>query len=113
MEEKKADDKRIENKNEMENINNQIDFNKEKLKKLDDLESDFQELKKLIDHTVELLGKSIKGGNIDKVLDSISDDNKKTFINVTKNIDEDRSEIESDLRILNEEKDNLTKENKE
>jgi len=105
---KKADDKIIKN-----NIQDEIDLKKDSLKSLYDLEDTFGELKKTTDNIADLLQKSIKGGNIERELDAIREDNSKTYKTVMVHIDEDREEIQKDIKKLYDKKDELTKREKE
>lgn len=92
MNEKFADniiDKKTDNKN----IEDLIDKNKQEIKNINDIEDSFKKIKKNIDRTVELLHMSIKGGNIERKLDLISEDNGKNIVEITKKIDARRETL--------------------
>ena len=111
MEEKKADNKVLENKAKIKEIDSRIDDVKNRGKKLDDMEEIVDSLNKNIDKCLELLGKSVKGNNYEKRLDAYQTENK---INYKKNIgyiEAQRDLIKNKITRLNKEKEDLIKEN--
>ena len=116
MEEKKADNTII-NKNKIRALDSEIDFEKNKIKKLDDIEELFITLNKDINKCVELLGESIKGKNIQNKLAAVSENSKISMKKGMSNIEEERKNIRKNISSLINEKDKITseakKENKE
>ena len=112
MEEKKADNKVLENKARIKEIDSKIDSEKNRGKDLDDMEEIVNSLNKNIDKCLELLGKSVKGNNYEKRLDAYQTENR---INYKKNIsyiEAQRDLIKTRISRLNKEKENLVEENK-
>lgn len=80
MEEKQADNTKIENKNisadsaiymtkqKISSLDNRIDAEKNKMRELDDMEELFVSLSKNISKCVELLNRSVKGKNVNSKL---------------------------------------------
>ncbi len=114
MEEKKADNTiNMANVIEIEDINDQIDREKNYIKKLNELEDSLYDLKKNINESIELLNASIKGGNIGHKLDSIKVENNQSVYDISKNLDEAKLNSEQKLRELYDEKENKLEEERE
>jgi len=107
MEEKKADNRLIENKNKMNEINSKLDYEKNKMKRLDDMEELFVSLNKDINKCVELLGESIKGKNVSRRLNSVQENNNINLRKGMVNIEEERESIKKNIVELSNEKDEL------
>ncbi len=113
-EEKKVADNRIyANTLKLNNIDSRIDNNKEKMKTLSNLEEGFVSLSKSVEKCVELLGASMKGNRIERKLADISDSNKIYLRNVMSNIDDQRTDAQTELKNLYNERDIAEKERRE
>ena len=113
-EEKKVADNRIyANTLKLNNIDSRIDNNKEKMKTLSNLEEGFVSLSKSVEKCVELLGASMKGNRIERKLADISDSNKIYLRNVMSNIDDQRTDAQTELKNLYNERDVAEKERRE
>ena len=112
MEEKKADNRLIENKNKMNEINSKLDYEKNKMKRLDDMEELFVSLNKDINKCVELLGESIKGKNVSRKLNSVQENSNINLKKGMVNIEEERANIKQNITKLSNEKDDLIEEMK-
>ena len=111
MEEKRADDRRIEKKRELNAIDEMISDEKRKIHNMDEMEYNFISIKKNIDTTAELLSKSIKGGNINRVLDSVTANTGKIVSGALTNVDNDREVSKNKIRYLSDKKEELTDNN--
>ena len=104
-----ADNKIFITRSEIENINDQIDMSKSKLKSLDDMEEGFTSLSKNIAKCVELLGQSMKGNNVEQKLGAISDNNRIYYLRAMGSIDDERQEAKKKLKDLYDQKDEMEK----
>lgn len=116
MEEKQADNTKIENKNisadnaiymtkqKISSLDNRIDAEKNKMRELDDMEELFVSLSKNISKCVELLNRSVKGKNVNSKLNSIEENNKINFAKSMSNIEIQREDAKNNLVKLTEEK---------
>ena len=108
-----ADNKILITRSEIENINDQIDMSKSKLKSLDDMEEGFTSLSKNIAKCVELLSQSMKGNNVEQKLGAISDNNRIYYLRAMGSIDDERQEAKKKLKELYDQKDEMEKLKKE
>ena len=113
MEERQADNKIISTKKEMYYVNSQIDDKKDTLKYLDDIHSQYVSINKNISNCINLIRDSIKGGNINKILDSMEVDNNRNINKATDTIEDDRQRIQKEIKQLNLKKESLEREMKE
>ena len=102
---KKLDNRRIDNKTKLKEVNDQLDIEKKRLKTLDDIEELFVSLNDNVSKCVDLLAKSIKGQNINKKLDYIEESNKINYIKSIDSINDDRENIKQNIKRLNSERD--------
>ena len=107
MEEKKADNKIIENKARIKEIDSQIDVEKGKGRQLDDMEEVVTSLNKNISKCLELLGKSVKGNNFDKKLTAYEAENRINYKKNMGNIEAQRELLQININRLYSEKDEL------
>ena len=105
---KKADNILLNNKVKVSKLDMKVDENKKKLDSLDEMEEVFYSLKKNIDNCVELLNHSIKGENVTRELNAISEDNQESFTNSIKDIDSKRDEIRKEIKELYKQKEELS-----
>lgn len=113
MEERQADNKIISTKKEMYYINSQIDNKKGTLKSLDDIHSQYLSINKNISNCIGLIRNAIKGGNINKILDSMEVDNNRNINKATDTIEDDKARIRNELKQLTLKKETLEREMKE
>ena len=115
-EEKKIDNKITVNdyvssyKEKINDINNQIDEEKNKMKNLNDMEDIVVSLNKSVETCVGLLRESMQGNNINNKLDSIEESNTINLNKVIGNIDIKRDDVKNNLFKLNNDKDNIEEE---
>ena len=112
-EEKHADNAIVSRKIMVDNIDMELDTNKKTLNSLDDIEENFNSLKRNIDSCVDLLNRCVKGGNIQRKLNAISENNVKTYNDSMKAIYEKRDSVNNEIRNLYNEKDKINNEIKE
>ena len=98
MEDKVADNNIEQTKKALNNINNQIDYNKSKLKTFDEVQENYIKLNKDISKCIDILRQSISGRNVDKLFDSIDDENNKNLIKATDSTLEQREVISKELK---------------
>lgn len=103
-EEKKIDNKINENRIKLKEVNDSIENENNKMKKLDEIEELFVSLNTNINKCVDLLAKSIKGEKIDKKLSVIEENNKINFNKSMYSIAADREDVKKRLIALNEKK---------
>ena len=125
MEEKQADNTKIENKKistdsaiyltkqKISSLDNRIDAEKNKIRELDDMEELFVSLSKNISKCVELLNRSVKGKNVNSKLNSIEENNRINFAKSMSNIEIQREDTKNNLVKLTEEKEKYQDELKE
>ena len=95
--EKKADNIIFNEKTKINEIDLKVDSKKKMLDSLDEIETNFYSLKKNIDDCLDLFRQSIKGGNIQRKLDAISEDNMQYYNTSMRDVDYKRDEINNDL----------------
>lgn len=107
MEDKKADNKIIENKVKIKELDSKIEIQKDKNKKLDELEEIVTSLNKNINICLELLSSSIKGNNNEKKLSAIEAENQINYKKSISNIEIQRKIIKNNIKKMNDEKENI------
>ena len=112
-EEKKADNEISTKKEMIDKIDDEVDKNKKMLASLDDIEENFNSLKNNIESCIDLLNESIKGDNIQRQLNRISEENVSNYNNSMKNIYDKREEVNNRLKELYNEKNNINVEIKD
>ena len=114
MDDKIADNKIIyQKKREIINIEDRIDEKKATLKELDDVQEKYVSINKSISKCIDSIRKSIKGKNINNILDSIENDNKNNINIATDSTEEKKENIIKEIKNLNIQKDNIEKELKD
>lgn len=113
MEEKRADNKIIENKAKIKELDSKIDIEKNKDKQLDDIEEVVTSLNKNIARCLELLGDSIQGNNFDKRLDAYETQNRINYRKNINNIEAQRDYYKDRINRLNNEKEELLEDMKD
>ena len=107
MEEKKADNKILQNKVRIKEIDSKIDVEKDKSKQLDDLEEVVISLNKNIERCLELLGTSVKGNNFEKKLSAYQTENKINYKKNMSDIESQKEIVRANVVRLNNEKEEL------
>ena len=111
MDDKIADNKIIyQKKREIINIEDRIDEKKATLKELDDVQEKYVSINKSISKCIDSIRKSIKGKNINNILDSIENDNNNNINIATDSTEEKKENIIKEIKNLNIQKDNKEKE---
>lgn len=112
MEHKKADNTTINLKQKINELNNMIEEEKKKIKKLDSMQEEITSLNKNMNKCIELLSKSIESPTKDNMLSDMYNSNKSLYRNLTSSLDEEAEVSKKIINKLSQEKDNLIKENK-
>jgi len=112
MEKQKNENIKDEFKKKINEIDNQIDNEKKKIKKIDSIQEEVTALNKNLNKCIELLSVSIKGEKNDKMLSDMYDKNKSFYVNFSSTLDDEISATKKKISKLNETKENLIKENK-
>lgn len=113
MEKKKADNRTVNTKQKIKEIDDRLDIERKKLQKLDDMREEIISLNKNMDKCIDLLAKSIKGPVTKSIFNDMYDSNKIFFIKANSAIDEENNISKKEINKLYQEKDKLIKENKE
>lgn len=113
MEKQKNERPNDEFKKRINEIDNQIDNEKKKIKKIDSIQEEVTALNKNLNKCIELLSISIKGEQKDKMLNDMYDKNKSFYINFSSTLDDEISITKKKINKLTEEKENIIKENKD
>ena len=107
MNEKVADNY-ISHKKEIKIIDNKINTEKNKIKKIDSIEESFVSLNNNINKCIDLLSASIKGGNVEKKLDAIREESEISYRKSVEDLDAEREEINVNINRLSDERDFLS-----
>ncbi len=101
MEQEKKADNKIE-KNKKKKLEEKLDNERDLLKRLDGIEEEITSLKKNIDKCISLIGESIKGGNIQNVLESMLHDNNEYLFDTTEIIEQERKSSQKRINKIKE-----------
>lgn len=112
MEEQKKESKTDYLKKRLNEIDNKIDSEKQKMKKIDDIQEEVNALNKNLNKCIELLSISIKGSQTSRKLNEMSNGNKSFYANFSSILDNEKGSSVKKINKLNDEKDNLIKETK-
>ena len=112
MEERKVDNEITSTKQKINEIDYKIDNEKEKIKKLDDIQESMTALNKSLNRCIELLSLSLKGPTSQNMFEDMQAQNKAIYQNVTSELDDEMDKTRSTINKLYEEKDNIIKEDK-
>ncbi len=111
-EENKIADNKIDNdasyseyRKKLEDYNNKIDAEKDKIKDLEDIEDLYVSLNKSINECVSILRDSVKGKNVTNKLNAIEENNAINLNKTISDIDIKRNDIKNNIVLLNNEKD--------
>ena len=100
-------------KKRIDELDNLIDNEKKRLKQFDNMQEEAIALNKNINKCVQLLLKSAKETNKEKMLNDISDRNQSFYNNFTNVIDDEISMAKNNINKMLNEKDKIEKENKD
>ena len=112
MDNKKADNIVLEYKQKINEVDNRLDEEKKKLKKLNQIQNDIDSLSKNINKCIDLLSKSMKGPGINNMFSNMSDSNKLMHIKASSAIENEFQETNKKIYNLYGEKDKIIKENR-
>ena len=113
MDEKKADDKLYQTKKKIDNVDEHIESNQEKLKGLDDLEETFSSLHNNMMTCAMLLSQSMKSKRTTAIVNNIEETNQVEYRKTISSIDDERRTTKENIKKLNDEKESLNKELKQ
>lgn len=112
MENKKLDNEILNTKNQINRIDNLIDDEKIRIKKLDSMQEDIVSLSKSINRCIDLLSQSIKGPQSESKYNDMRNSNKKSYINIATFLDDEAELSRKKINKLYDEKETLLKESK-
>lgn len=112
MENKKLDNEILSTKSQIDRIDNQIDDEKMRLKKIDSIQEDIVSLSKSMNHCIDLLSQSIKGPHAENKYNDMRNANKKSYINIATFLDDEEELSRKKMNKLFDEKETLLKESK-
>ena len=111
-EQNKIADNKIDNdasyseyRKKLEDYNNKIDAEKDKIKDLEDIEDLYVSLNKSINECVSILRDSVKGKNVTNKLNAIEENNAINLNKTISDIDIKKNDIKNNIVLLNNEKD--------
>ncbi len=107
MDDKTADNKINIVKSQINQIDNQIYNRKSELKSLIDIHDKYISVYKDISKCISLIRSSIKGNNIDKMLDAMEINNNKHLNKITDEIEENKVMLKNEIKHLNQKKDEI------
>ena len=109
MIEKKADNTFLSKKDKINKIDEMLDIEKKKIKKIESLYDDFRVLNSNMDKCIDLLSKSINGPNVGVTLNNIRYSNKELFNKSNEKIDNELKIIKKKVNSLYKEKESIIK----
>ena len=113
MEEKKADNRIIKVKKQINYAEEKLTNSKKKLKGIEELEDNFSHLNKNLNICVELLNSSVKNKNVNKKIDYMNESNIVGYMKTSSSLYDEKEQTEKEIVKLNDEIDKLTDEIKE
>lgn len=113
MDNKKNENIKDEFKKKVNVIDNQINNEKNKIKKIDNVQEIATSLKKNLNKCIELLSVSINGKQKNKMLNDMYDKNKSFYVNFSSSLNNKIAITKNKINELNEKKDILIKEHEE
>lgn len=113
MDEKKADNKIIQVKKQINITEEKLADSRKKLNKIENLEENFSHLNKNINLCVELLNASVKNKNINRKINHMSEENIVGFKKTSSSLIDEKELTKKEIRELNDEMDKLNDEIKE
>ena len=113
MEEKKADNKIIQVKKQINVTEERLADSRKKLRGIEDLEDNFSHLNKNLNICVELLNLSIKNKTVNKKIGYMNDDSTIGYKKTSSSLLDEKEMTKKEINDLNDEIDKLTDEIKE
>ena len=111
--EKEADNKISERKQQIYQIEDRIDSEKNKLNKISDIEDNFIALNKSINRCIELVSSSVKSKNNTYMYEDMRISNNTLLNRVSNTLDEERDTVNKNIKNLYSEKSKIEDEPKE
>ena len=113
MEEKKADNRIIEVKKEI-NINEErLADSRKKLRGIEDLDENFSHLNKNLNICVEIINSSVKNKGVNKKINYMSEDSTIGFKRTSSSLYDEKEDTQKEIRNINDQIDKLSDEIKE
>lgn len=113
MEEKKADNKIIEVKKQINATEEKLADSRKKLRGIEDLEDNFSHLNKNLNICVELLNASVKNKTVCKKIDYMNEDSTVGYMRTSSSLWDEKETTKKEINNLNDKMDELTNEIKE
>ena len=110
---RKADNRIIENRQKINEVDNQIDDEKGRLEKLSTMQETIDSIAKNVDKCIELLSKSMKGPNTDSLFNDMYNSNKAFFKKASSNIESEETNSRKKINELYKEKEKILKDTKD
>ena len=107
MDDIKIDNEIIEKNNKLKKLDDRIDQKKEILKKYKDVEYGIGELNKSVNYCLDLLNKSIRGEQAQKILDVSGDINISSTKKMMNELDSNRASIQKEVKRIEVEKESI------
>ena len=112
MEKQKTETTKDYFKKRINEIDNKIDSEKQRIKKIDDIQEEVTALNKNLNKCIELLSISIRGEKTGKKLNNMLDENKSFYANFSSALDEEKTITTKNISKLTDEKESLIKNTK-
>ena len=110
--EKKVDNRIISSKEKINKIDDELEFEKARLKKLDNMQEELHALNKSISKCIYLLSKSIKGPNTNVVFEDMNSSNHAFIENAQATLEEEMADSRKNIHTLYEAKEEIIKESR-
>ena len=113
MNDKRVDNTFINYRKAINNYEDQVDIEKQKLKKVEFMQDELISLNKNMETCIELLSKSIKGSNTTSRFEDMHNANRVFLLKSLSMLDEKKEELKKGINHLNEKKENMIEQNKQ
>lgn len=112
MDNKRIDNEIINTNKILNEIDEKIDIEKNRIRQIDDMQDNVREINRGFDRVIDILSCSIKGPNTDMMFDEMRDTSRSFYIEASSSLDEEALEIRNNVNKLYQQKDDIIKEDK-
>lgn len=112
MDNKRIDNEIINTNKILNEIDEKIDIEKNRIRQIDDMQDNVREINRGFDRVIDILSCSIKGPNTDMMFDDMRDTSRSFYIEASSSLDEEALEIRNNVNKLYQQKDDIIKEDK-
>lgn len=113
MYDKKADNRNIDKKEKIRELDNRAYEKRKTIKQIDNIEEGLEALNKSINRCIEMLGHSMEGNDVDKILAISRDVNLDNTKKIMNSIDEKKNNIKKEIKRIDKEKESIESQKKE